>query len=85
MNGRKLRGTKEPLDECERGQWKSCLNTQKMKIKASGLITSWQIDGEKLETVADFFIFLGSKKLETVTVATKLKDACSLEEKLWQI
>ena len=60
FNGRKLRGTKEPLDECERGQWESCLNTQKMKIKASGLITSWEIDGEKVEIVIDF-ISLGSK------------------------
>ena len=55
------------------------LNFQKTKIMASGPITSWQIDGEKtVETVTDF-IFLGSK----VTAAMKLKDACSLEEKLW--
>ena len=55
------------------------LNIQKNKIMASGPITSWQIDGE---TVADF-IFLGSKSLQMVTAAMKLKDACSLEEKLW--
>ena len=58
------------------------LNIQKTKIMASGPITSWQIDGETMETVTDF-IFLGSKILQMVTAATKLKDACSLEEKLW--
>ena len=50
---------------------------------ASGPITSWQIDGETMETVTDF-IFLGSKSLLMVTAATKLKDTCSLEEKLCQ-
>ena len=52
----------EPLDESERGEWKSWLklNIQKTKIMASGPITSWQIDGETMETVTDF-IFLGSK------------------------
>ena len=54
------------------------LNIQKTKIMASGPITSWQIDGE---TVADF-IFLDSKSLQMVTAAMKLKDTCSLEEKL---
>ena len=54
---------------------------QKTKIMASGPITSWQIDGEAMETVTDF-IFLGSKSLQMVTAAMKLKDACSLEEKL---
>ena len=58
------------------------LNIQKTKITASSPITSWQIDGETMETVADF-IFLGSKITVMVTVAMKLKDACSLEEKLW--
>ena len=58
------------------------LNIQKMKIMASGPITSWQIDGETMETVTDF-IFLGSKKsLQVVTAAMKLTEACSLEEKL---
>ena len=57
------------------------LNIQKMKIIASGPITSWQIDGETMETVTDF-IFLGSKSLQMVTAAMKLKDAYSLEEKL---
>ena len=60
--GRKQRGTKEPLDEAERGEWKSWLklSIQKTKIMASDPITSWQIDGEMVETVTDF-IFLGSK------------------------
>ena len=61
--GRKWRGTKETLDEGERGEWKSWLKlTRKTKILASGPITSRQIDGETMERVADFiFIFLGSK------------------------
>ena len=59
------------------------LNIQKTKIMASGPITSWQIDGETMETVTDF-IFLGSKSLQMVTAAVKLKDACPLEEKLRQ-
>ena len=59
------------------------LNIQETKIMASGPITSWQIDGETMETVTDF-IFLGSKSLQMVTIAMKLKDTCSLEEKLWQ-
>jgi len=59
------------------------LNIQKTKIMGSSLITSWQTDGEKMETVADF-IFLGSKITQTITAAMKLKDACPLEEKLWQ-
>ena len=52
-----------------------------MKIMASGPITSWQIDGETVETVADF-TFWAPKSLQIVTAAIKLKDACSLEEKL---
>ena len=58
------------------------LNIQKTKIMASGSITSWHMDGETMETVRDF-IFLGSKSLQMVTAAMKLKDACSLEEKVW--
>ena len=58
------------------------LNIQKTKIMASGPITSWQIDWETVETVADF-IFLGSKSLQMLITAMKLKDACSLEGKLW--
>ena len=57
------------------------LNVQKTKIVVSGPITSWQIDGETMETVRDF-IFLGSKITADETAAMKLKDACSLEEKL---
>ena len=57
------------------------LNIQKTKIMASGPITSWQTDGETMETVIDL-IFLGSKSLQMLTAAMKLKDACSLEEKL---
>ena len=60
------------------------LNIQKTKIMASSTITSWQIDGETVETVADFiFLFFGAQKsLQMVTAAMKLKDACSLEGKL---
>ena len=60
----------------------SKLNIQKTKIMASDPITSWQIDGETMETVTDF-IFWAPKSLDMVTEAMKLKDACSLEEKLW--
>ena len=56
------------------------LNIQKTKIMASGLFTSWQIDGETMENMRDYF--LGSKSLQMVTVAMKLKDTYSLEEKL---
>ena len=58
------------------------LNIQKTKIMASGPITSWEIDGETVETVADF-IFLSSKSLQMVTAAMKLKEAYSLKGKLW--
>ena len=58
------------------------LNIQKTKIMASGPITSWHIGGETVETVTDF-IFWAPKSLQMVTAAMKLKDACSLEEKLW--
>ena len=57
------------------------LNIQKTKIMASGPITSWQIDGETMDTLTDF-IFLGSKITADGDAAMKLKDACSLEEKL---
>ena len=59
------------------------LNIQKMKIMTFGPITSWEIDGETVETVSDF-IFWAPKSLQMVTAAMKLKDAYSLEEKLWQ-
>ena len=55
---------------------------QKMKIMASDPITSWQIDGETMETVTNF-IYFASKSLQMVAVAMQLKDICSLEEKLW--
>ena len=57
------------------------LKIQESKIMASGTITSWQIDGEAVETVRDF-IFGAPKSLQIVTAAMKLKDASSLEEKL---
>ena len=64
------------------------LNVQKTKIMASSLITSWQVDGETMEMVTDFiflsfFFFLAPALLQMVTTAVNLKDACSLEEKLW--
>ena len=57
------------------------LNIQKTKIMASGAITSWQIDGETMETVTDFMLG-ASKSLQMVTAAMKLKDTCSLKKKL---
>ena len=76
----KAKKNKEPLDESERGERKSWLNLsiQKMKIMASGPITSWEIDGE---TVANF-ILGGSKSLQMVNTTMKFKDAYSLEGKL---
>ena len=60
------------------------LSIQKTKIMASGPITSWEIDGETVETVSDY-IFWAPKSLQMVTAAMKLKDTGSLEEKLWPI
>ena len=57
-------------------------NIQKTKIMASGPITTWQIDGETIETVTDLIFWGAPKSLQMVTAAMKLKDACSLEEKL---
>ena len=57
-------------------------NIHKMKIMASGPITSWEIDGETVETVSDFIFGGAPKSLQMVTAAMKLKDACSLEGKL---
>ena len=57
------------------------LNIQKTKIMASGPITSWQIDGEAMEKVTDFILW-ATKSLQMVTAAMKLKDTCSVEEKL---
>ena len=67
-------------EESEKVGWK--LNIQKTKIMASGPITSWQIDGETVETVSDFI--LGAPKSPQIVIAAiKLKDVYSLEEKLW--
>ena len=57
-------------------------NVQKTKIMASGPITSWHVDGETMKAVKDFYLFGLQKSLQSVTAAMKLKDACSLEEKL---
>ena len=59
------------------------LNIWKTKIMAFGPITSWQIDGETVETVSDFYFFWTPKSLQMVTAAMKLKDAYYLEGKLW--
>ena len=62
------------------------LNIPKMKIMASGPVIFWQIDGETMETVRDFILFFGGgapKSLQIMTATMKLKDSCSLEEKLW--
>ena len=58
------------------------LSIQKTNIMASGPITSWEIEGESVETVTDFIFWGVPKSLQMVTAAMKLKDACSLEEKL---
>ena len=72
------------LMKVKRGEWKSWLklNIQKMKIMALGPITSWQIDGAKTGN-SDRLYFLGLQNHCGQTAAMKLKDACSLEEKLW--
>ena len=82
--GSKWRRTKEPLDEGEREDEKVGLklNIQKTQIMASGPITSWQIDGKTVETVRDV-IFLGSKITADGECSHEIKDACSLEVKLW--
>ena len=75
-------GLNQPLDESESEKVGLKLNIQKTKIMASGPISSWQIDGETAETVADF-ILGGCPNHCMLTTAMKLKDAYSLEEKLW--
>ena len=79
----KVKRTQKSLDEREEESEKVGLklNIQKMKIMASGPITSWEIDGETVETVSDF-ILGAPKSLQMVTAAMKLKDAYSLEGKL---
>ena len=81
--GRKWRRTKEPLDESESGEWKSWLKAQHSENEDHDIcpITSWEIDGETVETVSDF-IFWAPRSLQMVTAAMKLKDAYSLEGKL---
>ena len=86
--GRKWRRIKEPLMKVKEESEKVGLKLiQKTKIMASGPITSWQIDGLTVETVTDFiiylFIFWSPKSLQLVITDMKLKDTCSLEEKLW--
>ena len=80
--GRKWGGTKEPLDESERGEWKNWLKAQKTKIMASGPITSWQIDGESVETVRTF-IFLGFKITADDNFCHEIKRCLLLGKKLW--
>ena len=79
----KAKRTKEPPDENEEESEKVGLklNIQKTKIMASGPITSWQIDGETMEIVTALF-YWAPKSLQMVIAAMKLKDPCSLEEKL---
>ena len=83
---RKWRGTKKPLDESERGEWTSWLNIQKTKIMASGLITSWQIDGEAMETVSELFFGLQNHCrwwLQPWNSRTLASISWLMEEKLW--
>ena len=80
-NEEKLRSFLKVKEESEKAGL--TLNIQKTKIMASGPITSWQIDGETMETVTDFIFWGAQKSLQMVTAAMKLKDTCSLEEKLW--
>ena len=77
-------GIKSLLMKVKEESAKVCLklNIQKTKILASGPITSWQIDGEAMETVGGF-ILGAPKSLQMVTVAMKVREVCSLEEKLW--
>ena len=80
--GRKWRGTEKPLDESERGELKSWLKAQHSENEDHG-ICSWEIDGETVVTVSDFIWGGAPKSLQMVIAAMKLKDAYSLEEKLW--
>ena len=83
--GRKERGIKEPLDEGEEQSEKDGLkfNIQKTKIMAFSPTTSWQIDGETMETVTDI-IFLGSEITADGDCIPDIKSPCFLEEKVWQ-
>ena len=81
-NGRKWRGTKQPLDEGERGEWKSWLelNVWNTKIMVSGPTNSWQTEGEKVEVVT-YFIFLGSKITADDDYSHEIKRCLVLERK----
>ena len=85
-SGRKQRGTKEPFHEGEEESKKTSLmrNIQKTKITVSSPITSLQIDGGKSVKHWQTFFSCTPKSLQTMTAAKKLKDDCSLQEKLWQ-
>ena len=85
-NDRMWRETKEPLDEDKKETEKAGLefNIQKTKIMASCPIISWQIEGGKSGSSDRFYFSLAPKSVWTVTTGMKLKDACSLEQKLWQ-
>ena len=84
MAGRKQRGTKEPLDESEREEWKSWLKDQHSENKDHGIQSHHSmVDGEIMKTATDF-ICGAPKSLWMMTAAMKLKDPCFLEEKLWQ-
>ena len=93
-NGRKWRGTKEPLDEGERGEWKSWIKAQHSKNEDHGIWSHHFMakDGETVETMTDLKVCLyqpkvwswAPKSLWMVTAAMKLRDACSLEEKPWR-
>ena len=81
-SGRKRRRTKEPLDECERGEWKCWLKTQDSENEntASSPITSWQIGGETMKRVSDF-IFLGSRITSDVNCSHEIKKCLLLGRK----
>ena len=80
--GRNQRRTKEPLDESERGEWKSWLKAQCSENEDHGIWSHhFMGNRETVETVTDFILW-GSKSVQMVTAAMKLKDACSSEEKL---
>ena len=81
-NGRKWRGTKKPVEDGGRGDWKSCFKIQhsKTKIVASSLITSWQIEGGKVETVTDF-VFLSSRITVDDDCSHEIQGHCFLEGK----
>ena len=87
LHGRKQRGAEEPLDESERGEWKSWLKTQHSKNEDHGIWSHhFMANGWGNNGTGDRLCFLGVQiSWQIVTAAMKLKDACSLEEQLWQI